>query len=134
MSQKQKQMVCTLLYEWMIHKEGDIRRQAADLLGVLIAGYDIEYSKELPEDAIPVMAETDSFVLWRMYLEQIIYPDHKMTDRHRRWLGYGLKRVVQALAENCRKKDWEKYAAELLQYYQDPEQSADTVFILIDTI
>ena len=134
MSQKQKQMVCTLLYEWMIHKEGDIRRQAADLLGVLIAGYDIEYSKELPEDVIPVMEETDSFILWRMYLEQIIYPDHKMTDRHRRWLGYGLKRVVQALAENCRKKDWEKYAAELLKYYQNTEQSVDTVFILIDTM
>ncbi len=134
MSQKQKQMVCALLYEWMIHKEGDIRRQAAELLGVVIAGYDIEYTKEIPQGVIPVQEETNSFTLWKLYLEQIIYPDHKMTDRHRRWLGFALKRVVQALAVSCRKKAWEEYAAELLQYYKRPEQSADTVFILIDTM
>lgn len=134
MSQKQKQMVCAFLYELMIHREGDIRRQAADLLGMLIARYDIEYAKELPAGAVLVLDEVDSFALWGKYLELIINPDHKMTDRHRRWLGYGLKRVVHTLAENCRRKDGEKYISLLLAYYEKTDWAEETAFILIDTM
>ncbi len=39
MTQKQKQMALGFLYELMFHREGDIRRQAADLLGNIIARY-----------------------------------------------------------------------------------------------
>jgi len=34
----------------LIHREGDIRRQAASLMGKIIVSFDIEYKKERPED------------------------------------------------------------------------------------
>ena len=36
MNQRQKQMAMNFLYDLMFHREGDIRRQAADLLGNMI--------------------------------------------------------------------------------------------------
>lgn len=133
MSQKQKQMTMAFLYELMFHREGDIRRQAADLLGNMIAHYDISYGKELPENVNIVLDETNSFLLWQKYLDMILSPDHKMIDRHRRWLGYGLKRVVTALIANGKPENQYKYMVDLLQYYTKP-CDADTAFVLADTI
>ncbi|MGN1231378.1 MAG: hypothetical protein ACI4TP_05700, partial [Anaerotignum sp.] len=121
-------------YELMIHREGDIRRQAAELLGTIIARYDVEYGKELPADANIVLDETDSFALWEKYLSLILIPDHKMNDRHKRWLGYGLKRVVISLAENSRKENGKKYLSLLMAYYEKTDWAEDTAFVLIDTM
>ena len=104
MNQRQKQMAMNFLYDLMFHREGDIRRQAADLLGNMIAHYDVEYGKELPQNVNVILDETDSFQLWKRYLDRIILPDHKVIDRHRRWLGYCLKRVVISLLENCKEE------------------------------
>ena len=104
MSQRQKQMTMAFLYELMSHREGDIRRQAADLLGNMIAHYDISYGKELPKNVDIILDETNGFLLWQKYLDMILLPDHKMIDKHKRWLGYGLKRVVTSLLENCKVK------------------------------
>ncbi|MDD4842819.1 MAG: hypothetical protein PHU31_00590 [Anaerotignum sp.] len=134
MNQKQKQMSISFLYELMVHREGDIRRQAGDLLGNMIAHYDIEYGKELPNDVDIVLDEISSFDMWEKYLYMIIIPDHKMIDRHRRWLGYGLKRVVTSLLENCKEEARGKYIASILEYYKNTEWSEDTAFILIDTL
>ncbi|MGN0136940.1 nicotinate-nicotinamide nucleotide adenylyltransferase [Anaerotignum sp.] len=134
MTQKQKQMTCAFLYELLIHREGDIRRQAAELLGTIIARYDVEYGKELPADANIVLDETDSFALWGKYLSMIVVPDHKMNDRHKRWLGYGLKRVVISLAESSRKENGKKYLSQLMAYYEKTDWAEDTAFVLIDTM
>lgn len=133
MTQKQKQMTCAFLYELMIHREGDIRRQAAELLGTILARYDVEYGKELPADADIILDETDSFALWEKYLSMIVVPDHKMNDRHKHWLGYGLKRVVISLSENSR-KEGRKYLFQLMAYYEKTSWSEDTAFVLIDTM
>ena len=49
MTQKQKNVTLQFLYELLMHREGDIRRQAADLMGNIIVNYDEDYRKELPE-------------------------------------------------------------------------------------
>lgn len=134
MNQKQKQMSISFLYELMVHREGDIRRQAGDLLGNMIANYDVEYGKELPLDVDIVLDEVSSFDMWQKYLHMIIVPDHKMIDRHRRWLGYGLKRVVTSLLENCKVEARGKYIASILEYYKATDWADDTAFILIDTL
>lgn len=134
MNQKQKQMSISFLYELMVHREGDIRRQAGDLLGNMIAGYDVEYGKELPLNVDIILDETSSFDVWQKYLHMIIVPDHKMIDRHRRWLGYGLKRVVTSLLENCKVEARGKYIASILEYYKVTDWADDTAFILIDTL
>ena len=134
MTQKQKQMALGFLYELMFHREGDIRRQAADLLGNIIARYDVEYGKELPTDADIVLDEVTSHDMWERYLRQIVEPDHKMIDRHKRWLGYGLKRVVTALAQNSKQEQGAAYIALLLEYYKKTDWEEDTAFVLLDTM
>ncbi|MFV0314612.1 MAG: nicotinate-nicotinamide nucleotide adenylyltransferase, partial [Anaerotignum sp.] len=134
MNQKQKQMSISFLYELMVHREGDVRRQAGDLLGNMIANYDIEYGKELPMDVDIILDDTSGLEMWERYLEMIIIPDHKMIDRHRRWLGYGLKRVVISLLENCKEELARRYIASVLEYYRVIDWPDDTAFILIDTL
>ncbi|MFI3174596.1 MAG: hypothetical protein R3Y53_05260 [Bacillota bacterium] len=135
MTQKQKRRCMRFLYELMVHREGDIRRQAGYLIGKIIANYDIEYSKELPADTNIILDETTSLEVWKNYVSLILVPDHKMVDRHRRWLGYGLKRVVTSLMQNMKPTaDAKKYISEILQYYKKFDWAEDTIFILIDAI
>ncbi len=134
MNQRQKQMSAAFLYELMFHREGDIRRQSADLLGEIIAHYDISYGKELPVDVSLVLDDTNSYEMWEKYLGMIIIPDHKMIDRHRRWMGYGLKRVVISLMANCRKENRRNYIRPVTEYYRRTDWNDETAFILLDTI
>lgn len=134
MTQKQKQMCLRFLYECMVNREGDIRRQASDLLGKIIANYDIDYGKELPENEKIILDSTNSFEVWKKYLEMIILPDYKMVTQHRRWLGHGLKRVVSGLLEHSSNEKKKVYIEELLSYYKNDNWNDDIKFILLDVM
>ena len=47
MTEKQKLMTHRFLLELLVHKESDIRNQAAEVLGQIIAQFNEEYKKEL---------------------------------------------------------------------------------------
>ena len=134
MTQKQKIVTLNFLYEMMMHREGDIRRQSADLLGNIIVHSDEEYRKELPEGVQRETDEITSLSLWDHYLGMIIAPDHKVTEQHKRWLGYTLKFVVSSALERCKKEDLRKYLDSFLRYYRGLEYSDSTAFILLDSI
>ncbi|WDC84151.1 hypothetical protein PL321_18125 [Caloramator sp. mosi_1] len=63
LTQKQKIITLGFLYEQLMHNEEDIRRQAAELLGFLIASFDEEYRKELPENAKKDREDVNSIYL-----------------------------------------------------------------------
>jgi len=135
MTQKQKVMTLNFLYELLMHREGDIRRQSAQLIGNIIANYDEEYRKELPEGVIREQDEINSIKLWEKYLEAIIFPDHKVTVQHKRWLGYTIKFVLRSVLERCKKEERRKYLESFLCFYKDSNEVADsTAFILLDSI
>ncbi|MEL7655171.1 MAG: hypothetical protein AAGU75_04595, partial [Bacillota bacterium] len=134
MTQKQKILTINFLYELLMHKEGDIRRQSADLIGNIIVHFDEEYRKELPEGARREPGEITSLNLWEKYLELVIAPDHKVTDQHKRWLGYTLKLIVSSVLERCKKTDIRNYLDLFLEYYKDAERNDSTAFILLDSI
>lgn len=134
MTQKQKQITLNFLYELLMHREGDIRRRSADLISNIIVNYDVEYRKELPEGVKREPDETTSLDLWEKYLEQIILPDHKVTEYHRRWLGFTLKLIVSFVLEHCKEEDSRKYLDAFLRYYRMEELSDSTTFILLDCI
>ena len=52
MTKKQKQMTLKFTYELLQNREGDIRRDAAYLMGVVVTSFDEEYTKELPDGVI----------------------------------------------------------------------------------
>ncbi|MDD3169249.1 MAG: hypothetical protein PHC91_07300, partial [Eubacteriales bacterium] len=134
MTQKQKVVTLNFLYEMLMHREGDIRRQSADLIGNIIVHSDEEYRKELPEGVQRETDETNSLALWDHYLGTIIAPDHKVTEQHKRWLGYTLKFVVSSALERCKKEDLRKYLDSFLRYYRTTEYNDSTAFILLDSI
>lgn len=135
MTQKQKVMTLNFLYELLMHREGDIRRQSAQLIGNIIVHYDEEYRKDLPHGVIREPAETTSIRLWEKYLEAIIFPDHKVTDQHKRWLGYTIKFILRSVLERCKKEDLRNYLESLLHFYKNTTEVIDsTAFILLDAI
>ena len=79
MTPKQKLLTIRLLYELLMHAEGDIRSQAARLMGQLIVSYDTEYRKEIPEGWKAFYQEGSSLELFRQYFQMVLVPDHKLT-------------------------------------------------------
>ncbi len=133
MTQKQKAMTISYLYELLMHREGDIRRQAADLMGNIIVHYDEEYRKEIPSGVSIPVPEMDSLDLWKKYSEMILIPDHKVTEVHKRWIGYALKRVLSSILYHCKVEDRKKYMDIYIQYYSDIEKEDITAFSLLDS-
>lgn len=134
MTQKQKNVTLQFLYELLMHHEGDIRRQAADLMGNIIINYDEEYRKELPEGVQVDNGQITSIQLWEKYLGMIIHPDHKVTERHRRWIGYALKRMADSVLSRCKLEEQEAYLQCFLKFYRVRELSDAEAFILLDTM
>lgn len=129
----QKVQTLTFLYELLMHREGDIRRQAAALLGEIIAGFHAGYAKERPADIRPDPRAITDVDQWRLYLDKILYPDHKLMPQHRRWIGYTLKFAVGSLLSHCPGRE-ERFLAPVFAYYRRPEDLDDyTAFQLLDT-
>ena len=129
----QKVQTLTFLYELLMHREGDIRRQAAALLGEIIAGFHAGYAKERPADIRPDPKAINDVDQWRLYLDKILYPDHKLMPQHRRWIGYTLKFAVGSLLSHCPGRE-ERFLAPVFAYYRRPEDLDDyTAFQLLDT-
>ncbi len=135
LSARQKTQALAFLYELLSHREGDIRRQAASLIGQIIARFHLVYRKRLPDDAPSDPAEEVPFTLWEEYLGKIISPDHKTTAQQRAHIGYTLKLVVDAMLRSGRAETLPRFVGALLKYYDAPEEKEpDTAFTLLDAI
>ena len=61
----QKVQTLAFLYELLMHREGDIRRQAAALMGEIIARFHAGYAKERPADYVPDSRTVTDMDQWR---------------------------------------------------------------------
>ncbi len=130
----QKVQTLAFLYELLMHREGDIRRQAAALMGEIIARFHAGYVKETPADFVPDARAASDLEQWRLYLEKIICPDHKLMPQHKRWITFTLKMVVNALVERCEPERREQFLSALLRYYRRPERlDGEIAFQLLET-
>ena len=128
----QKVQTLAFLYELLMHREGDIRRQAAALLGEIIGGFHAGYAKERPAGSRPDPRGITDLDQWKLYLDKIIYPDHKLMPQHRRWIGYTLKFAVSSLLRHAAGRE-ERFLTPLFSYYRRPDQLDDaTAFQLLD--
>ena len=95
--QSQKERILGFLFEMLSHRDGDIRRQAGRIAAQLIAGYEIEFSKEIPKgfDAPSAGARMDE--VWRSFLDRALSPGRAVQERQRRWIGYAMKTVLSTL-------------------------------------
>ena len=135
LSVRQKTQALSFLYELLMHREGDIRRQAGALIGQIIARFHLVYRKEVPADAQSDPAEEVPFTLWSQYLDMIIFPDHKTTQQQRSHISYTLKLVIGSMLEHARPTDIPRFLDILLRYFDDPAHTElDTAFTLLDAI
>ncbi|SCY51448.1 cytidyltransferase [Alkaliphilus peptidifermentans] len=118
LTQKQKIITLRFLYEQLIHQEEDIRRQCAEIMGILISMFDEDYRKEIPEGVALAPAEITSHQLLDEYLHQLIFPDHKMIPLHRSWVGYNMQILISSLFQNCQATQIEGYKKTILKYYK----------------
>lgn len=134
MTQEQKKMTLYFLYDILSNKEGDIRRQAATLMGKIIVNYDEEYRKELPQGVTKEMADYTSLGLWEFYLGKIIFPDHKVTEQHRSWIGYTLKIVLISALEHMMPEEQKKYLTIYLDFFSKKNMDSFAMFALLDSM
>lgn len=131
----QKSQAVAFLYDLLIHRDGDVRRQAAGLIGQIIAKFHLVYRKEIPADVENDPAEAVPFALWEEYLNKMIYPDHKMTDQQRSHIGYTLKLVMDGILDYSRPEDTNRFVGVLLDFcVPDEEMIEGTAFTLMDAI
>ncbi|MBP3486368.1 MAG: cytidyltransferase-related domain protein, partial [Oscillospiraceae bacterium] len=131
----QKEQTLEFLYELLLLSDGDIRRQAAGLIGRILAGFQSGYKKELPAGTAPSPQENRPFDLWSEYLDKLIYPDRRLTPTQIRKIRYQAKTVTDTLLTHCSDAHFPRFAAILFHHYDDPAAlDADEAFPLLDTV
>lgn len=129
----QKVQTLSFLYELLMHREGDIRRQAAALLGEIIAGFHAGYAKEHPAGSRPDPHAVTDAEQWKLYLNKIIFPDHKLMPQHQRWIRYALKFAVNSLLAGCPGRE-ARFLLPFMAYYRSPDRLDEPVaFLLLET-
>lgn len=135
LSTNQKIQTVYFLYELLLHPEGDIRRQAAALMGQVMAKFSLRYKKELPPSAPRAAVEQTQFALWSQYLNLLFYPDHKLTPQQTSHIRFTAKLVVSATLENCAPQETEQFLSVLLSHYQSPHvEDEGAALALTDTL
>lgn len=134
LTQGQKLQTMKFLYENLTHPEDDIRRHCAELLGTLIAIYDEEYRKEIPEHVQLEKSSITSYELLKEYTELLLYPSQKMVPKHRLWISYCLSIMVNSFFGHCRNKLKSSYADILMNFYEESsQQNPETKVFLLET-
>lgn len=117
MTEKQKLMTMRFLTELLVHRESDIRNQAGAIIGQIIAHFNDEYRKELPAGADLPMKDVTNESVWKDLLDQILLPDHRLTDQHKKWIENSLKSIVLALLTSCDPQQRTVFLDDLLIWY-----------------
>ncbi|QXM07093.1 nicotinate-nicotinamide nucleotide adenylyltransferase [Crassaminicella indica] len=132
MTQKQKMITINFLYEHLMHHEEDIRKQCAKIMGILIANFDEQYKKEVPNNVILNNFEMSSSMLLDKYLQLLIYPDPQTIPIHRIYLGHSISNLIQSLFDNCSSDQVCDYMKILLKYYEKNYEDKEMKLHLIE--
>jgi len=134
LSGNQKMQALRFLYELLLHKEGDIRRQAASLMGQIIARFSLRYRKEVPAAAGVEEIDRTQFALWSQYLNLLIYPERKLTPQQRSHIHFTTRLVVSSVLENSSTADSLIFMEGLMPYYESAAEDEEAALALTDTL
>ncbi len=135
LTQKQKVITLRFLYEKLTHHEEDVRRQSAELMGSLIALFDEDYRKEVPQGVLLPPAEISSCSLLEEYLNNFIYPHHSVIPLHRHWISYSIKIVITSVFETCSPQQIDAFKKVILAYYSlQVFEETDSPIYLLDVV
>lgn len=134
LNHRQKEQTMDFLYELLLNREGDIRRQAGAILGRMFADFNAGYRKEIPAD-MPDLDERKVLNLWEEYLKRMICPDYRLTLQQKRRIQNSLKFVLVSAMERSSEKMREKFFGIFMRWYdQDVKLEKESLFYLLDAI
>ena len=129
--QNQKNSILTFLSDMLAHREGDIRRQAAAIAGVLMADYDIRFAKAVPEGYSHPQVGAKMEDVFTSFMGRMLHPDPNLGERERRYTGFAMKNVMQSLMEHL-DEDGRARVQEIYIGYCVPAYDPLTSFFLMD--
>lgn len=95
--QNQKKSILSFLFDMLSHREGDIRRQAASIAGILIADYNIRFTKAIPEGFEGPAAGERMEDVFASFMNKLLHQDPNVGERERRYAGFAMKSVLRSL-------------------------------------
>ena len=132
LTQKQKQIMISFLYEKLVLTEEDIRKQCAELIGKIIATYDEEIRKEMPPSIVLDAKGMDAIALLDLYMNRFLFPETKIIDRHKKFISYSMRDMLDALFQNLDGAEKRAKAIDLVIHYFEKYQNDEQVkFYLI---
>ncbi len=134
MTEHQKVMILKFLYELLSHKEGDIRMQAAALMGRIIADFNDTYTKELPQGVSLPHKKVTNASLFAQYVKMILYPEIRFTEQHKQWIGYCFSTFVNSVLAHCPAADKAGYINSLKPYYRTDAYTDEQYIILLKAL
>jgi nicotinic acid mononucleotide adenylyltransferase len=135
LTQKQKLITIKFLYEQLVHPEDDIRRQCAELIGILIAAFDEKYRKDVPENAVLDTPAMTSCELLDRYMQLLVSPDHKIVPLHKSYLGYSISIIIASLFSHCSGSHIESFRAVVAKHYNEgSRRTNETKLYLLEAI
>ena len=134
MTERQKLMTIRFLTELLVNRESDIRNQAGAIIGQIIAHFNEEYTKELPEGVEPPKRDVTGESLWRNTLRSLMLPDYKLTGQHVKWLENSLKSIVSGILENSPSKNRSSYIEDLLFWCESEDLTEQNMEALLQAV
>ena len=139
MTKANKQKTLVLLYELLMHPDGDVRRIAGRIMGKILANAGPSYRKERPMSAkegqtppavMAILSEARE--LWTQYIGLCLHPDYRISSKHALRISNSLKTICQSLFASCLPKEAPMLLEPLLDAL-DGAAEADR-FVLVDAL
>lgn len=134
LTQKQKLITLKFLYERLVIPEEDLRNECARLIGAIIGNFDEERRKEIPKGATIETPMISGLQLFNNYLGELLNPDHKIIERHRRWISYTAGTMVESYFENLKDEDKREESIDVVLSYFDHIPDFEYDLYLMDMI
>ena len=139
MTKANKRKTLVLLYELLMHPDGDVRRVAGRIMGKILANAGPRYRKERPLSArdgqMPpaVMSLlSESAELWEHYIALCLHPDYKISSKHALRISNSLKTICQSLFASCEEKEAPMLVEPLLRAAEEARE--EDRFVLVDAL
>lgn len=139
MTTANKQKTLVLLYELLMHPDGDVRRTAGQIMGEILANSGPKYRKERPASArpgeiTPAMSAilSDAMQLWRQYIALCLHPDRKIAPKHALRISNSLKTICQTLFASCEAAQTAGFMQPLVQSLLQEDEAG--CFVLADAL
>ena len=131
LAQNQKEIILGFLFDMLSHRDGDIRRQAAKIAAILMAGYEIHFTKEIPAGYQEPQAGSSLTDIFQSFLERLLYPEIQAAQQERRFAGFAMKTVLQTLLKQLDEEKGKQILAVFISHCHR-EYDALTLFFLMD--